>query len=1204
LRFVRVEIPSEVLGGPVIRRASTYAARFLSVSTAYFICFVFLASVSVGRAQTASAEINGTISDASGGAVSGATVKLTNQATQVTDQTSTNSSGYFVFINVQPGSYTLSVGATGFKTAQVPAFTLAVNQNMTRNLVLDVGAVNQTVEVTAEAPLLQQSSSNLGTVISEQAVKELPLNGRNFTQLMILTPGANPISTAQGSNSVGFQDAGVSAIPGTQFFKPSLHGQQNRSVLYYLDGIINTDFRGSIYGFLPIIDTVQEFKVQSHNEKTEYGSVLGGVVNLVSKSGTNSYHGSAWEFVRNNVFDARDPFKDFCNPARCAAGTSSTTGASPLPYHQNEFGAAAGGPVIKNKTFFYAGYEGWRYSKSNLNLGVVPTSAELGGDFSQSIYKQPIYNPFTTSCTGSGSSTRCSVQPFAGQKIPAQYISPAMQKYFAGYLAQPNLTGFAANNYVEGRPQTDSNNGWQVRLDQNWTDRTTMFLRLSQMWVNDVQPVTGTNETTPSSYHAYNFGGGIDHIFSPNVIFDLRAGAVLKPYVFNQALSSAGTAPAASAGFTNLNQYGGMVVDLATPYITNDIGQRGFSPRGNPGINWDASLTWIKGNHNIKVGAQFIYVNRLQNNLFQQFTFADAQTSNVGARGTGNSLASALLGTVNTYTGQLPELAEVHFKFDVWSGYIQDEWKLKPNFTLNLGFRYEYLPAIGLLNNRLSNGLNLFSQQYLIGASSVASCSTPPAAFVNPCIPGGISSVPFNDHIVFTGQQSATPPAVKDNWGPRIGIAWQFMQNTVLRAGYGLFYDTVSARSQYAQNDIEGPTWPWTIGINAQAANVSSGGVWPGGPNNPLTLITGLEGNFPNPIVQPSPWTTAGGSYINSPDFKDARSQQWNIGIQRQFARGMMLDVAYVGSKDTRLDYTGYANAAPHANPAGTAAATIDAQKLMPFMVPTWHYSQSIGIANYNALEASFQKRFSGGLLTLLSYTWSKSLDQSSGWFAAENGSGQGGTGASVVQNYFTPKQNYGQSSYNIPQLLTWSTVYELPFGRGRRWLNHGALSWVLGNWETNYVFMARSGQAFNLGVSGDIANISGNGGTLTNYGRPNLVGDPNAPCTISGASVPAGGQACYLNPAAFAVPSGSFGNLGRDVFRSQPFFNMDFSLVKTIPFGESRSIQLRFESFNTFNFQILGAPNVTIAGNTGFGQVQQIASTPRELQLGAKITF
>ncbi|MGH9582335.1 MAG: TonB-dependent receptor domain-containing protein [Bryobacteraceae bacterium] len=1155
-----------------------HAARLIFTS-------IFFLAAPLLRAQTATGQINGTVTDQTGADVAGASVTLTNQATKVVERTPTNSNGYFVFINVQPGQYALDVTAKGFKSAEVPAFDIAVNQTMTQNLTLQLGAVTQTVEVTAQAPLLQASTANLGTAISEQAVKELPLNGRNFTQLMILTPGANPVSTAQGSG-VSTTDAGVTAIPGTDFFKPSLHGQQNRSVLYYMDGIINTDFRGSIYGVEPIIDTVQEFKVQSHVEDTEYGNVLGGVVNLVTKSGTNQFHGSGWEFVRNNVFDARNPFKDFCNAARCGPNSNPTQAAPPAPYHQNEFGAAGGGPIIKNKTFFYAGYEGWRYSEAPLSLALVPTPLELSGDFSQSYYTQKIYNPYSTACGG----TKCTVQPFAGQKIPTNLISPAMQAYIKSYYAQPNLTGFVGSNYIEARPHTDDSNNWQIRIDQNFNERNTMFFRLSQQWVTDNQPISGTVDMDPASYHAYDFGGGYDHIFSPNLIFDVRAGAMLKPYTFQQSVAANGFAAAASAGFQNLSQYGGMITTLGGPYTGSQAGQRGVSNRGNPGVNWDASINWIKGNHNIKAGAQFIYVNRLQNNLYQQFTFSDAQTSNLGAKSTGNSLASAMLGLPDNFTAENPQYAEVFFRFNVWAGYLEDQWKIRPNLTLTYGLRYSYLPKIVPLNSRLSNGLNLFSQQYLIGASSVPACG---ATFTDPCIPGGISSVPFNSHIVFTGEQSVGPPAVSDNWAPRAGLAWQFDPKTVLRLGYGIFYDTVSARSQYAQNDIEGATWPWTKGFNAQPENVSAGGIWPGGPGNPLTLITALEGNFPNPVVQSSPWTA--GSYMDSPDFKDARSQQWNIGIERQFTPNTMLSFAYVGSKDTRLDYTGYANAAPHANPSGTPSSVIDAERLMPFMVNNWHYSQSIGISNYNALELEFQKRFSGGLMTLLSYTWSKSLDDSSGWFNAENGSG----GGSVVQNYFTPMQNYGQSAYNIPQLLTWSTSYDLPFGRGKRWLNRGALSWILGNWEANYLFLARSGQPFTLGVNGDIANISGDGPTISGYGRPNLVGDPQSACKTEAA----GGETCYFNPAAFAVPTDEYGNFGRDVLRDEPFYNVDFSLVKNIPFGESRSIQLRFESFNTFNFQILGTPGTTI-GNSSAGVIQDIASAPRELQLGAKITF
>jgi hypothetical protein len=1151
------------------------------------LLMLLIPSASILRAQS-TGEVTGTISDKSGGAVPGAKVKLTNQGTKVFEQTETKATGSFLFINVRPGSYTLTVEMPGFKTAQVPAFDLAVNQTSVQNIVLDVGTIGESVTVTEAAPLLQQSSAELGTVISEQAVHELPLNGRNFTQLMLLTPGANPVSTAQGSTGVGFQDAGVSGIPGTVFSKPSLHGQQNRSVLYYLDGIINTDFRGSIYGVLPIIDAMEEFKVQSHNEKTEFGGVSGGVVNIVSKSGTNQIHGSGWEFVRNNVFDARNPFTDFCNAARCGPGSSPFDAAVPVPYHQNEFGAAAGGAIVKNKTFVYGAYEGWRYNKAPLSLTLVPTAAELSGDFSQSFYSQPIYNPLSTVCTGSN----CTRQPFPGNVIPGSLISPAMQSYLNAYLRKPNLTGIVGSNYIETRAQTDTANSWQIRVDQNFNERNTLFARLSQMWVTDIAPVSGTTETTPSTYHAYNFGGGYYHMFSPSLILDVRAGAMLKPYVFNQASASVGIAPATAAGFKNVEQYGGMVTNLGSPYITSDTGQRGLSYRGNPGINWDAGLTWIKGNHNIKLGGQFIYVNRYQNNLSQAYGFSDAQTSNIGAAKTGNSLGSALLGYPASYTGSLPQYASVYFRFNVWAGYVQDEWKVKPNLTVNWGLRYDYLTQITPLNGRLSNVLDLFHQKYEIGAKSVGACAT---AFVDPCIPGGIDSVPFNQNIVFTDKTSAGPPAVGDNVGPRVAVAWSFAKNTVLRAGYGLFFDTVSARSQYAQNTVEGPTWPWTTGIGTQTANVATGGIWPGAAGNPLVAITSLEGNFPNPFVAPSPWTSAGGGYNNDPNYKNPLSQQWNVEIQRQLSKNMMLSVAYVGSKNTRLDYTGWANAARQASPQGTSLATIDSLKLMPFMVPNWHYTQSTGIANYNGLEVKFERHFSSGLLTLLSYTWSRSMDNSSGFFAAENGSG----GGSVVQNYFTPNLNYGVSGYNVPQLLTWSTVYDLPVGRGKRFLNNGPLSWVLGNWGMNYVFIARSGQPYNLVVNGDVANISGNGGSLSGYGRPNLVGNPNSACPTASA----GTENCFFNPAAFGIPAFAFGNLGKDVLRNEPFYDMDFSLVKNVPLGESRSIQLRFEAFNVFNFQILGTPGTTI-GQATAGVISTISSTPRQLQIGAKISF
>src|SRR5580698_1625773 len=327
--------------------------------------------------QRTTGVINGTVSDSTGALVVGVAVTLTNQDTGIVSRATTNSTGSFVFLNVDPGPYALTFAKPGFRTISIQPFTLTINQTLTENQTMTVGATSDTVEVDASqlGIMLQKGSSELGTVIQTKEIQQLPLNGRNFTSLLILSPGVTPVSTAQGSG-ISTTDAGITAIPGTAFFKVSFFGQQNRQTFYLMDGIVNTDLRGAIYGFLPIIDAMSEFKVLSHIDSAEYGVVTGGVVNMLSKSGTNHFHGSVWEFIRNNDFDARNSYSDFCSTGRCAPGTPSTTPAPPLHYVQNQFGAAGGGPILHDKLFFYGAYEGWRYSKPGLSQTLVPTTQE------------------------------------------------------------------------------------------------------------------------------------------------------------------------------------------------------------------------------------------------------------------------------------------------------------------------------------------------------------------------------------------------------------------------------------------------------------------------------------------------------------------------------------------------------------------------------------------------------------------------------------------------------------------------------------------------------------------------------------------------------------------------------------------------------------------------------------------------------------
>ena len=1173
-------------------------------------------------AQHATGGVNGTVTDSSGAVVVGATATLTNQDTNVINHATTNRSGYFVFLDITPGPYTLTISKEGFKAVQLPTFNLVVNQTLTENETLEVGSTTEIVKVTTgqEGVMLQTASSELGSVIQTKEIQQLPLNGRNFTSLLILSPGVTPVSTAQGSG-ISTTDAGITAVPGTSFFKVSFFGQQNRETLYYMDGIVNTDIRGAIYGFLPIIDAMDEFKVQSHIDSAEFGVVTGGVVNMLSKSGTNHFHGSVWEFIRNNDFDARNSYSDFCSTGRCAPGTPSTTPAPPLHYVQNQFGAAGGGPILHDKLFFYGAYEGWRYSKPGLSQTLVPTTQELGGDFSSaatSFYQHKFYNPYSTACTG----TTCTVQQFqcdsSGNpitpvnnvqtggtpclKIPSSMIDPVMVAYIKAYYQAANSLPSEASgfNFTETRPQIDNANSYQARIDFNKSEKNFGFGRVSLMYVQDTTPIAGTIGSNVSNYHAYNFGGGYTHVFTPNLLLDVRGGAMLKPYVFTQAFSPNGFDAATAAGFKNVAQYGGMYVNLAAPYTTSNAGSESNLYRGNPVVNGGGSVSYVHGNHTMKAGVDYIYQNRLQRNLYQQFTFSDSTTSNINASNTGNSLASAVLGLPGTFTAQQPDLAEDYFNMTLWSGYIQDSWKARPNLTLNFGLRYEYIPGISMLDNRLANGLDIPNQRYIIAASSVPACTT---SFVNPCIPGGIGSVSHNTNIVFSPGQKVGP-SIGDNIAPRLGFAYQSNPKTVVNGGVGIFYDTITARSQWVQNNIEGPTWPWTTGISSQQVNFAQSGIWQGAPQNPLTKITSLEGNFPNPVVAATPWLTTGGGYVAQPNYKDQRAVEWNVQVQQQLAPTSLFSLGYAGSKSTRLNYTGFANTASHASPAGTPLGTIDSLKYMPWVTPSWHYSTDTGYANYNALLVEFQKRFSNSLNTIASYTWAKSLDNSSGWFAAENGTG----GGSVVQNYFDPRNAYGTSSYDIRHYFSWSTIYSLPFGRNQRWLQTGIASYLLGGWKANYLFQIRSGQPYNLNVGGDPANISGSNGTVASYSRPNIAAGAN-PAQGSCGSIAVGTRgpgtagSCIFNPSVFSIPSGSFGNVGKMPYRVPSFNNLDFSVVKETPLYEGVSLELRAESFNTYNVVIAGTPGTTIGTSTA-GLATTQGTTPRELQFGAKIIF
>jgi hypothetical protein len=1274
-------------------------------------------------AQTTTAEVNGVVLDTTGHTIQGASVKVANQETNIVSAIQTNQDGTFTIVNLLPGTYVLSVEKSGFKTITLPVFTLDVNQIATQKLTMQVGAMQETVTVTGQAMQLQTSSAELGTTVDPLMVAALPMNGRNFTETEIDQPGVTPISTAQ-SSGVGSGDGTMIGIPGTVTYKVSINGQVNRSTEYFLDGIINSDFRISAYAYLPIEDTIDEFKIQSHNSDAEYGGVLGGVVNLATKGGTNNFHGSAWEYARSQIFDARNPFSGFCNAAQCpalaaevAAGTIpastlSSTPVSPLGYSQNEFGGTVGGPIFKNKTFFYAGYEGWRYSKPSNSFAITPTSQELNGDFSgevspeligtvnsskTAITPDQLYNSFAES--GAGSAVPFTCQPgttgIAGQTptpmplanptaafgsvgygvqtaggvpcnvLPAGLIDSKVTALIKAYTStQAAACAFTPNyatnidNCLDSRPTTDNSENMNVRIDEHLGNKDTLWGRTSMFWDTDSGIVAGTTSISPTSYHAWNYGGGWDHAFTPDLILDVHGGYNSKPYQINPT-NAAGFTPETSAGLSGLDTTQGVYL---SPSSYPNMGNIGPELRGNPIGSGTGNITWIHGRHNLKAGLQYIYEQRFQSNLYSQFTYSTSQTCPTNSSGNfacsgaqGNALASALLDLPSGYSANLPKYDVVHLRVQSWAGYVQDEWHAMPNLTLNLGLRYDFLPAVSNISGdgQTFNALDLPDHEYIIQGSAsnpayATGCSSPA---VPPCIPGGLSAVADNTSIAFSSKQPVAG-AIKDNVGPRIGLAWQFTPKMVLRVGYGIYYDTLSARSQWIQNTLQGSLWPFTTGVTDTFNNAPIGAT-PSSTTFPICnslascgastagySSSSFEGaiGLSNPVVNPTPWSTT--SYTNDPHYSNPKSQQWQFAIERQLGPGAVASVAYVGSSTQRLDFTGQANepvgpfcenTAQCSTPVTSAQAELT--EYLPFSSTGWHYAESTGTSNYNALQAQFHQHFSNGLSALVAYTWSKCLSTSNGWFNAENGDL-----GDPIEDFFNTSLDYGICGFNTPQEFNVSGVYDLPFGKNGKWLTHGPLAWSLGNWQTSGSFLMRSGQAFNptwggasnicsgsatacvstsiaglATTSSDPASLSVPGSSYTGYSRPSVL--PNCNLHASQGETQWYNPSCFVSPASPAVgPGYGFGTAAIGGLRTQKFNQLDFSLIKNVPIREHMAVQLRFEGFNVFNHVVWGEPGVSIAPSYSSstssvsygsaGAISSIASTPRELQMAAKFTF
>jgi len=1133
------------------------------------VCAVSVLLASGAAAQTAMGSVHGIVKDATGAVLPGAMVVLVNQGTNVKTERVTNSSGYYVFVNVRPGTYTLTVEMQGFSKAAVAAFSVGVDETVARPISMQIGAMTESVEVSATTVLLQTASAGLGNVIEEKVIKDVPMQGRNFTQLLMLTPGVSPVSTAQGPGQNGGDSTAInsfegnSGIPGGFIANASIQGQQNRSKVYYVDGIINSSVRSGTYVALPDVDALQEFKVQSHGDRAEYGGVTGGVVNMTSKSGTNRFHGSAFGFFRDDGMTARDPYRD----------VSAGKGTEPPKFEQSQFGLNVGGPIARNKAFFFASYDGWRYREFAQIRHIVPTNDNwLNGDFTGF---RPIYNPHSTRVVN-GVLVR---DPFPGNIIPSHLISPTMQQLLRAYMVRPNLSGSDVvnnYNYVDFREQTNDSNSFQIKLDHHFSMNDSVFFRWTERRIKGLLPVGDVGFKTPEAINR-NWGGGWLHSFSPSMILEARGGVATQPTEDAPLEHPAGLGVQQGTALPSLNELQGYIVSglSQTPWNLPQLGVQGPRPRENPNWNIAADLTWLRGNHNLKSGFQMLHISRLQKNQFGELIYNSDPTRNgSGSASTGDVLASALLGLPNQIRGYVPDLGFIDFHTSTLSGYIQDQWAFKPNLTVTYGLRYDYITRAVGDSGTMQSGPDFRTGQWLLALPAMP----PVCADVNnapPCLPMPLNQIPYNQYIVATGEYNSILPPIKDNFGPRLGVAWQIDPGTVLRSGYSLMWDSMVSRSQYGQHQFETWGWPQVSGFDTAAINTI------GGPVKPLESYSSLSIGAP----RDQPWNSTG--YFNAPDRKNAYSHQWHVEVQREIGKNMMVGAAYVGSYNGRMEYAGRAADPPVAAIDSTGRrltpAERDQLRKWPHINGTFRYSDDIGMSKYNGFQFKAQRRFAQGLTSMLSYTWSQTIDTSSGWFDAENG-----IGGRPVQNFWNIDDARGTSAYDIPHIVTWAGSWELPFGQGKRWIQDGAASWLLGNWQVSWWLMARSGQPMTVTAGGDPANMG-----YSNYARANLVGDPHLDNPTA---------AMWFDTAAFAAPVNAFGNSPKNNLRAPNFWNADLILQKNVPF-RGVQLQLRLEAFNVLNHINEGNPNVDMT-NVNYGRITSMSSRPRQLQVGFRFVY
>jgi hypothetical protein len=1118
-------------------------------------------------AQATSGNITGTVVDSSGAALPNAKITITDLDRGTAYSVQTNSDGNFSQTHLLAGRYKVTVESAGFSTYAANA-SVQVDATTPLSITMTPGQVQTTVEVSDATPLLTTDRAEVATTLTGNQVSELPVLDRNVTNLLLEVPGTH-LNTWAHSAAENPQQ-GIQANVNGQFFTANgflLDGTENESAILGI-AVIN-----------PNIDALQEFKVSTSNYDAEFGAASGALIQATTKSGTNQFHGSLFEFLRNDATNAVDQFTQI-NP----------------PLHWNQFGGSLGAPIVKDKLFAFFDYQGTRRRTGGSVLTTVPTAAERSGDLSAmlgsyvcangTVSATPCANPVMVTTTQGGSVPAQAGMVFdpntgnpttgSGREVYSQNgklnvipVAAPMQNLLS-LIPLPNNGSGIYNNYISDGVQKFDTDQYDGRVDYNLNSTTHIFSRYTIAdYNNDAPAAYGAAGGGPS---AFSFSGdsidrnqslavGLDHTFSPSLITDGRFG--FYRYRIRVEPNDAGTTPATDAGLPGLNTGSASTTGLPALYVT---GNGGFNFGYGLGVNqcncplketenqfqWVDNWTKISGDHTIKFGVDVrrAQQQRIPSDLHRsgEITFTDSVTGNpdvdnvaAGLASTGSGLASYLLGLPSTF-------GRYYTAYDYYPGlretrlflFVQDSWRITPKLTLNYGLRWEnYLPQVAAK----PGGAGSFNPA--TGDVEVA----------------GIGAVPINLGV----------KAYDLGFAPRLGVAYQVTPSTVIRAGYGRSFNPGGLGAVFGQGADYNPPI-----VNAQSVNQSNIYISPfsllNGPPAPPEPPVGSNGTYPLP-------NGIGINYFTDPlnSYRIPLVDFWNFTVQHKFTSSFALEVGYVGNVGRHLYET------LNRNQAIPGPGDVDSRR--PFYVL---YGLTQGIyqycncdnSNYNGLQTRLIKQYSHGLDFILTYTWSKAITDTEG--------------GSVPANSYDVRADYGPASWDRTQTVTFEHNWEIPVGRGRYWTmgNNGVANAILGGWRLSGVHTIATGEPFTPTVANapllndpDFAQV-----------RADVVGNWNV-------SNPNANM--WFNPAAFSEPQQPYrqGTAGRNSLRGPRLWESDLSLSKNLLSRERLKLDLRADAFNVFNHPNLALPNSTI-DVSGAGQITAIQVPMRQMQFGLHFGF